>query len=98
MPVQPERRPSHSPGGPARTGGGASARRVTIAIHGLTRDGDGTLAVEQSIVQTPGVVWALVNPLTEMAYVEYDPSRVRPEQLAAAVRQVGFKADAPSPR
>ena len=39
-----------------------------------------------------------VNPLTEIAYVEYDPARTDPTHLVEAVRRVGFRTDEPSLR
>ncbi len=72
--------------------------RVTMAIYGLTCWGGGSLAVEQVIMQVEGVRTAYVNPVTEMAYVEYDPLRCTPEQLTAAVEQSGFRAETPTRR
>jgi hypothetical protein len=69
-----------------------SIERVTIAIYGLGCGGGGALTVERSLVETPGVTRAYVNPLTEMAYIEYDPAIVDPPRLADAVSCVGFRA------
>jgi cation transport ATPase len=67
-------------------------RRVTVPIHGLTRGGGGAPALERSLGNVSGVKRAYVNPLTEMAYVEYDPTVARTTQLAAAVERVGLRA------
>lgn len=72
--------------------------RLTMAIHGLACGGGGALIVERALMKLPGVVRVSVNPATEMAYVEYDPSRLSREQLAAAVEGVGFRAGEPSVR
>jgi hypothetical protein len=42
-----------------------------------------------------GVVVTLVDPTTEMAYLEYDPALTNPEALFAVVERSGF---APSER
>ena len=73
-----------------------SSARLTMAIYGLSCGGGGALAVERALAKLPGVVRVYVNPATEMAYVEYDPARLRWEQLVAAVEAVGFRAGEPS--
>jgi copper chaperone CopZ len=72
--------------------------RVTLPIYGLTCWGGGSLTVERVILKVEGVRNAYVNPATEMAYVEYDPSRCSPEHLTAAIEQSGFHAGAPMHR
>ena len=39
-----------------------------------------------------------VNPLTEMAYIEYNPTLAGSDQLIAAVEGVGLRAGEPSLR
>ena len=72
--------------------------RVTMAIYGLTCRGGGSLVVERAIMRVEGVRSVYVNPVTEMAYVEYDPSRCTSEQLTAAVEQSGFRTETPTRR
>lgn len=69
-----------------------STLRVTLPVYGLACGGGGALAVERALAKTPGVARAYVNPLTEVAYVEYDPDLVGPDQLATAVERAGFRA------
>ena len=52
--------------------------RITLAIYGLACGGGGALTVERSLARTAGVLRAYVNPLTEIAYVEYDPAMTDP--------------------
>ena len=75
-----------------------SIERITLAIYGLTCGGGGALTVERSLARTAGVLRVYVNPLTEIAYVEYDPAITDPTHLVEAVRRVGFRADEPSLR
>ncbi|GBD20795.1 hypothetical protein HRbin28_01243 [bacterium HR28] len=75
-----------------------STARLTMAISGLSCGGGGALVVERALAKLPGVVRVYVNPATEMAYIEYDPSRLSWEQLAAAVESVGFRASEPMVR
>ena len=66
--------------------------RVTLAIYGLSCGGGGALTLERALTRLKGVLSVYVNPATEMAYVEYDPSITSPRDLARAVEEVGLKA------
>jgi hypothetical protein len=72
--------------------------RVTLPIFGLTCGGEGALTVEKSLTRAAGVERAYVNPLTEMAYIEYDPIITNPQVLSDVVRGVGFRAGQPCVR
>ena len=67
---------------------GGPYQRLTIDIDGLACGG--ALSVERAIARLPGVSRVYVNPLTEMAYVEIDPTRVSEEQIVAAVTGLGL--------
>lgn len=73
-------------------------RRVTIPIYGLTCGGGGALTAERALARVPGVERTYVNPLTEMAYIEYDPAVAESAQLIAAVEGVGLRAGEPNLR
>jgi copper chaperone CopZ len=47
--------------------------------------------VQQTLAGTPGVVRAAVDHPKASAQVEYDPERVTPEDLAAAIRELGYE-------
>lgn len=66
--------------------------RITFEIHGLGCGGGGAPGVERALERLPGVRRAYVNPLTEMAYVELDPVRVRPDQLVTTIRELGLES------
>lgn len=51
-------------------------------------------AVERKLSGTAGVQRATVRLEEESATVEYDEGRVKPEALAAAVRQLGYQVPA----
>jgi hypothetical protein len=76
----------------------ADFRRVTVTIYGLARGGGGALTAERSLAKVPGVKRAYVNPLTEMAYVEYAPAITDQAALIAALECTGLKAGVPSLR
>lgn len=61
-------------------------QRVTLPIDDLGCSSDAP-GVERTLVRTRGVVRAYVNPATEMAYVEYDPDLVDPDEISRALRE-----------
>lgn len=75
-----------------------STTRVTLEIYDLTCGGGGALTVERTLARLKGVAQAYVNPATEMAYVEYDPSIICPSDLVRAVKGAGYSAGEPKPR
>ena len=72
-------------------------QRVAIGISGLGYAGSGASSVEKALAGIAGVLRAYVNAGTEMAYVEYDPSRLSTDGLVSAVRAAGFEAESPIP-
>ena len=70
----------------------ATMERLTLPAEGLSYGGGGALTVERALAGVPGVHRVSVNPLTEMAYVEYDLTRTDVARLAAAVERAGFRA------
>lgn len=66
--------------------------RITLPIYNLGCGGGGTLAIERALTKLPGVSYAYINPLTEMAYVEFDPTLANPEELAALIEELGYGA------
>ena len=47
-------------------------------------------SVLRTLSDVEGVLALLVNPATEMAYVEYDPIRTDPDALFAVLQHSGF--------
>jgi cation transport ATPase len=72
--------------------------RITLPIYNLGCGGGGALAIERALTNAPGVLQAYVNPLTEMAYIVYDPPAANPEQLAAVIDRIGYGAPRPKTR
>ena len=72
--------------------------RTTLPLYDLGCGGGGTLTIERALTRLPGVRRAYVNPLTEMAYVEFDPARTTPEDLRKTIEQIGFRVGPPSVR
>ena len=53
----------------------------------------GTTTLEKTLRDVPGVLRVYVNPVTEMAYVEYDGDRCDEHILATALAREGFAGD-----
>jgi Cu+-exporting ATPase len=66
----------------------AEARHLALAIEGMTC-ASCVARIEGALQRLPGVR-ASVNLATEKADVDYDPARVAPADLAAAVRKAGY--------
>jgi copper chaperone CopZ len=63
-------------------------QHLTLPIEDL-RCG-GALIVERALVRTPGVVRVYVNPATEMAYIEFEPTATDIGHLITAIESAGF--------
>jgi cation transport ATPase len=75
----------------------ASSRRtamttahVTLPLYNLGCGGSEVLAIERAIATMPGVTQVYLNPLTEMAYVVYDPALLGQQHLRAALDGLGY--------
>ena len=66
--------------------------RVTLPLYNLGCGGGEALAIERAIATLPGVTQVYLNPLTEMAYVVYDPALVGQQDLRAALDRLGYGA------
>lgn len=73
-----------------QTASRTTTSRITLPIEGLACGGGGALTVERAIARIPGVSRVYVNPLTEMAYVEFDSTVCSPDAIVAAIMRVGF--------
>jgi P-type Cu2+ transporter len=70
---------------------------VTTALEvGGMRCAGCVQSVEKRLRQQTGVITAAVNLVTEMAMVEYQPSVIQPQDLAATLTQYGFPSQIPT--
>jgi P-type Cu+ transporter len=72
----------------------AKAERLELPVEGMTCSSCAG-RVEKSLNRLGGVE-ATVNFATERASVSFDPNRVQPEQLVAAVEAAGYSASLPA--
>jgi YHS domain-containing protein/copper chaperone CopZ len=66
--------------------------RVTLPIFGLGCGGGGSITVERQLLRTPGVLWAYVNPATEMAYIRYHSGLVTHDDLVDVIEELGYRS------
>ncbi len=92
---------SPSPSGPAharadgQTPVPRSLERSDLPIEGMTCASCAN-RIERRLGKQPGVESASVNFATKVATVRYDPAATRPEKLAKAVDDIGYKAIVPA--
>lgn len=60
-----------------------------IRITGLTCAGD-AVGLERRLQRLNGVVTAMVNPITEQAYVDFDPAVTNIGNLVTAITAAGY--------
>ncbi|AMY08024.1 Cation-transporting ATPase PacS [Luteitalea pratensis] len=65
--------------------------RVQIPVEGMTCAAC-QVRVQRALTRVPGVADASVNLLAHQASVRFDASRVRPEELVAAIQRTGYDA------
>lgn len=63
---------------------------LNLPVHGMTC-GNCARGIQQTLARTPGVARVAVDHTAAKAEIEYDPDRVQPEQLAAAIRDLGYE-------
>jgi copper chaperone CopZ len=63
---------------------------LNLPVRGMTC-GNCARGMQQTLTRTPGVLRAAVDHLAASAQVEYDPERVKPDRLAAVVRELGYE-------
>ena len=66
---------------------------LNLPVRGMTC-ANCARSVERTLAAIPGVTKALVELQGERAIVEYDPSLVKQEVLAHAVRDLGYEVPA----
>src|SRR5680860_739329 len=71
----------------ARTGEARSEPRTAyrkFGVTGMTCAGEAA-GLERRLHQRPGILKATVNPITECAYITYDPASIDPPALISAI-------------
>lgn len=77
-------------GGSALSSPDSHFRRAQLPVHGLMCVAD-KIRLEHFLGQVAGVLEAQVNPVTEIAYIAYDPLLISRGELMAAIVQAGFR-------
>jgi cation transport ATPase len=82
---------AHADVPPERLSAVSPRLRLTLSVTGLKAGDEDAVKAEQALEQLPGVIHAYVNPVTEMAYIEYDPDVTAESELAAALDSAEFR-------
>jgi hypothetical protein len=72
--------------------------RVTLPLYNLGSGGGEALTIERAIARLPGVSEVYINPLTEMAYVVYDPALMDSERLRTDLDRLGYGISSAAPQ
>lgn len=67
-----------------------TTQHTTVPLQSLGCASGGRAAIERALLDVPGVLRAYVNPVTEMAYVEFDPALSNAQVIEAAIRRTGY--------
>ena len=73
-------------------------RKLDFAVSDLGCGGGGAGALERALAGLGGVARVYVNPLTERAYLEYDPALTSLEAIQKVVEGLGYRAGLPRPK
>ncbi|HEY3827029.1 MAG TPA: heavy metal-associated domain-containing protein [Bryobacteraceae bacterium] len=65
--------------------------KVELTVEGMTCDGC-VRGVERKLSKVAGVESARVSLATGKAVIEYDDSQSQPDQMIAAIEQIGYHA------
>ncbi|MBF6595230.1 MAG: heavy-metal-associated domain-containing protein [Thermaceae bacterium] len=67
-----------------------SEQKLSFEVVGLGCGGAGAGTLERALSKLKGVERVYVNPLTERAYLEYDPVRVSFESVRQTIANLGY--------
>ena len=81
-----------------RRGNARHIHHITLPIRELGCAAEAP-AIEQALRNVPGVTLAYVNPVTEMAYVRFEPEQCGEPELRATLERAGYAghSNMPSP-
>jgi cation transport ATPase len=63
---------------------------LMLPVYRLGCSASDALVLERQLARAAGVHQVYVNPVTEVAYVTYDPTQIDAEQIQAIVDRVGY--------
>lgn len=72
----------------------AATSTVTLPVEGMSC-GSCVAAVKRTVKGLAGVTGVQVSLETRQARIHYDESKITPDQIAAAIRELGYKTGPP---
>lgn len=67
-------------------------KTTTVMLDDMGCAGGSAHSIESVLTRVPGVTRAYVNPVTEMAYVEFDADRCTETDIVRAAASLGVRA------
>jgi len=64
--------------------------RIAVPIYGVTCWGSDVLVIKKALESVAGVANVYVNPVMEMAYLQYDSNLCGITEFVAAIEKIGF--------
>jgi copper chaperone CopZ len=65
-------------------------RFIGLPLYHLGCSSGDSLTIERILARQPGVMKVYANPVTEKAYIEYDPTLTDKNRLEGVIQQAGY--------
>lgn len=66
------------------------AQRLLLPLYNLSCSSGDALTIERILSRQPGVTEVYANPVTEIAYIDYDPTVTNEAHLKLVIQRAGF--------
>jgi copper chaperone CopZ len=67
-------------------------KKTTVMLDDMACAAGSAHSIESVLARVPGVLRAYVNPVTEMAYIEFDADRCTETDIVRAAESLGIRA------
>lgn len=65
-------------------------RFIVLPLYRLGCSSGDALTIERILARQPGVIRVYANPVTERAYIEYNPALTDKNRLEGVIQQAGY--------
>ncbi|GIV80277.1 MAG: hypothetical protein KatS3mg050_4671 [Litorilinea sp.] len=70
--------------------GRQTSKHLVLPVYQLGCSASDALVLERRLARVAGIRQVYVNPVTEVAYIDYDPTQIDPGQIQAAIDRAGY--------